>query len=156
MPFVSLMVLFSINTIRFSTRYFLEGLLYEPLHMDIKDILNTPPSSQSEPSRQPNLVTRYNPPLQPKLPVQSNPPSQSKLPVQSYRPIQPKSALLPNPFLLPKSSIQSKAHSELPSLVNPLDNSFSIIDGKYVINDPTKIGVRGFINPATGLPYAIC
>jgi hypothetical protein len=32
-------------------------------------------------------------------------------------------------------------------------NKFSFVDGKYVINDPSNVRGRGFINLSTGIPY---
>jgi hypothetical protein len=128
-PFISIFALFNINFIRFSIKHFIEGILYEPHAMNISDILNTP-SPPSQPS-----VQNPQPAVQNTQPVQNVPAVQNAQAMQNAQPVQ---------------NAQPAVQNAQPGVQN---NGFTMQNNAYNIHDPTNIGVRGYIDPATGRPY---
>lgn len=54
-----------------------------------------------------------------------------------------------------QSGGNSQSAGNHPSTANPsyIGVGFRIVNGVYIIDDPTMVGGRGYINPITGMPY---
>jgi hypothetical protein len=135
-PFLSLFMFFNCNLLRLLIKDFLEGYLNQPLKMNINDILNPP---LDNPSQGGNPTQAGNQPQGSRQ--QGNNPPQAGNPSQVGNQPQGSNQQGNNPGPV----------GGQPQIIQ--GTGYVLQNGVYVIDDPTNIANRGYIDPQTAQPY---